>query len=448
MEAIKNFLRQFTQTTPFVLSNTMIVIPYLLFMHLIDPRMSVTVLPFVLFYTFRVTGIFLIRGLYRSIDQYTLLMVALLVGGIGSFLTLMGALNFTFYLFGSLFLGVSAAWLPPANTSVNLFEKSKGFQSMSSRRYLVALIVLLPLFFGTMIALPLQAVIVPSIVTLYFVCAYHTVKHYPHYEMDFKELTKHVFSFSELTWFILFFIALFLLRSGRLLFDESMLNGAIILFSGIFMFAVVIVHQVKDRWKLPLWQNALTFLNGMLGNFIFLFGAFYVAVYKGAASQGLYLFLPYLLGVIGSLVLAGKVRKSFKNDLIVQLIGLTVGLLLLSVRVLFPLAIFVLTFFQKGTSSWLNRLYYQTESIDKQQRITAKYSTSNKGSITHQFILMFLMLIALQIKDLPDKDIFLLRSLHTTEILATMDIVKFASIIILLVGIGLIGRIGKHAFDH
>lgn len=448
MEAIKNFLRQFTQTTPFVLSNTMIVIPYLLFMHLIDPRMSVTVLPFVLFYTFRVTGIFLIRGLYRSIDQYTLLMVALLVGGIGSFLTLMGALNFTFYLFGSLFLGVSAAWLPPANTSVNLFEKSKGFQSMSSRRYLVALIVLLPLFFGTMIALPLQAVIVPSIVTLYFVCAYHTVKHYPHYEMDFKELTKHVFSFSELTWFILFFIALFLLRSGRLLFDESMLNGAIILFSGIFMFAVVIVHQVKDRWKLPLWQNALTFLNGMLGNFIFLFGAFYVAVYKGAASQGLYLFLPYLLGVIGSLVLAGKVRRSFKNDLIVQLIGLTVGLLLLSVRVLFPLAIFVLTFFQKGTSSWLNRLYYQTESIDKQQRITAKYSTSNKGSITHQFILMFLMLIALQIKDLPDKDIFLLRSLHTTEILATMDIVKFASIIILLIGIGLIGRIGKHAFDH
>ncbi|MDN6518652.1 MAG: hypothetical protein L0K72_11075 [Enterococcus sp.] len=198
MEAIKIFLRQFTQTTPFVLSNTMIVIPYLLFMHLIDPRMSVTVLPFVLFYTFRVTGIFLIRGLYRSIDQYTLLMVALLVGGIGSFLTLMGALNFTFYLFGSLFLGVSAAWLPPANTSVNLFEKSKGFQSMSSRRYLVALIVLLPLFFGTMIALPLQAVIVPSIVTLYFVCAYHTVKHYPHYEMDFKELTKHVFSFSEL----------------------------------------------------------------------------------------------------------------------------------------------------------------------------------------------------------------------------------------------------------
>lgn len=448
MEAIKRFLRQFTQTTPFVLANTMIVIPYLLFMHLIDSRLSVTVLPFVLFYTFRVTGIFLIRGLYRSIDQYTLLMVSLLVGGMGAFLTLIGALHFTFYLFGSIFLGLSAAWLPPANTSVNFFEKSKGFQTMSSRRYLVALIVLLPLFLGTTLTFPVQAVIVPSIVTLYFVCAYHTVKHYPHYEMDFKELTKHVFSLSELIWFVLFFIALFLLRSGRLLFSESMLNNAIILFAGIFMAAIVVVNQVKNRWKLPLWQNALTFLNGMLGNFIFLFGAFYVAVYKGAASQGTYLFLPYLLGVISSLVLAGKVRQAFKNELLVQLVGLAAGLLLLSVRPLFPVAIFVLTFFQKGTSAWLNRLYYQTDTIEAQQRLTAKYSTSNKGSITHQFILMFLMLVTLQLKNLPVKDIFLLRSLHTPEILATMDVVKFISIILLLSGLWLIGRVGKYAFDH
>lgn len=448
MEAMKNFLRQFTQTTPFVLANTMIVIPYLLFMHLLDPRASVTVLPFVLFYTFRVTGIFLIRGLYRSIDQYTLLMVSLLIGGIGSFLTLMGALHFTFYLIGSIFLGLSAAWLPPANTSVNFFEKSKGFQTMNSRSYIVALLVLFPLFFGTTLRFPVQAVIVPSIVTFYYVCAYHTIKHYPHYELDFKELTKHVFSLSELIWFFLFFVALFLLRSGRLLFSESLLNQAILLFAGIFILAVVVVNQVKNRWKLPLWQNGLAFLNGMLGNFIFLFGAFYVAVYKGAPAQGVYLFLPYLLGVIGSLFLAGKIRNTFKNPLYVQLIGLILGLLLLSVRLLFPLAIFVLTFFQNGTSAWLNRLYYQTESIEEQQRLTAKYSTANKGSITHQFILMVLMVLIFRMKHLPTNDIFLLRSLRTPEILATMDIVKFISIAILLIGIWLIGRVGKNAFDY
>ncbi|MFR3734025.1 MAG: hypothetical protein ACLTW7_15235 [Enterococcus sp.] len=112
------------------------------------------------------------------------------------------------------------------------------------------------------------------------------------------------------------------------------------------MIAIVVVNQSKDRWKLPLWQNALTFLNGMLGNFIFLFGAFYVAVYKGAEAQGTYLFLPYLLGVISSLVLAAKVRRYFKNDLLVQLIGLAVGLVLLSVRFV-SIAIFVLTFFKR-----------------------------------------------------------------------------------------------------
>lgn len=52
MEVIKKFLRQFTQTTPFVLANTMIVIPYLLFMHLVDPQSSVTVLPLFSFIRF------------------------------------------------------------------------------------------------------------------------------------------------------------------------------------------------------------------------------------------------------------------------------------------------------------------------------------------------------------------------------------------------------------
>lgn len=448
MEVIKSFLRRFTQTTPFVLANTMVIIPYLLFLHLVDSRMSVSVLPFVLFYTFRVTGIFLIRGLHRSIDQYTLLMVSLLIGGVGSFLTLIGILNFSLYLLGSLFLGLSAAWLPPANTSVNFFEKSKGYQTMGKQSYLFALIILVPLFFGTTLSLPVQAVIVPSILTLYYVGAYHTVKHYPHYEMDFKELTKHVFSITELIWFILFFAALFLLRSGRLLFSETLLNDAIILFSGIFIVALVVINQVKDRWKIPLWQNLLTFINGMLGNFIFLFGAFYIAVYKGTAFQGLDLFLPYLLGTISSLVWAAKVRKLFKNDLHAQLFGLAAGLLLLSVRFLFPLAIFVLTFFQKGTSTWLNRLYYQTEEIAEQQRITAKYSTANKGSVTHQFILMFLLLITLKVKNLPVDDVFLLKSLHNTEVLAVMDIVKFASIILLLIGLWLVERKGKDAFDH
>lgn len=447
MEAIKQFFRQFTRTTPFVLANIMIVVPYLFFIHLLDSSSSISVLPFVLFYTFRMTGIFLIRGLHRAIDQYTLLMVALLLGGIGSFITLAGVVHPDFYLLGSTFLGISAAWLAPANTSVTYLESEKGYQTMTTPLYLVALIVLLPLLLALTLAVPVQMVFVPIILGFYYICAYHTVKHYPHYELDFKELTKNVFSALELMWFFLFFVALFLLRSGRAFVDESLLSKAIFLFAGIFILALLVIQRRKAHWKVSLWQNALTFLNGMFGNFIFLFGTFYVAVFYGISAQVTRLFLPYLLGVIASLLFAGRLRKKFSNPLTVQLVGLAAGLVLLSLPQLFPLAIFVLTFFQNGTSSWLSRLYYQTAGIEKKQRITAKFSTSNKGSITHQFLLMIFMLIALKLQNLPTKDLLLLNKLHNSAIFAMMNEVKFTSIVVLLIGLLVVGRMGKNAFS-
>ncbi|MEG0629280.1 MAG: hypothetical protein RR492_09565, partial [Enterococcus sp.] len=198
-----------------------------------------------------------------------------------------------FYLLGSSFLGLSASWLAPANTSVTYLEREKGYQTMTISLYLVALIVLLPLFLALTLALPVQTILVPIILGFYYICAYPTVKHYPHYELDFKELTKNVFSVPELMWFLLYFVALFLLRSGRAFVDETLLGKGIFLFVGIFILALLVIHRQKDRLKVPLWQNALTFLNGMFGNFIFLFGTFYVTVFKGVPAQATLLFLPY-----------------------------------------------------------------------------------------------------------------------------------------------------------
>ena len=49
MEAIKQFFRQFTRTTPFVLANIMIVVPYLLFIHLLDFSSSISA--FILYFS-------------------------------------------------------------------------------------------------------------------------------------------------------------------------------------------------------------------------------------------------------------------------------------------------------------------------------------------------------------------------------------------------------------
>ena len=92
-EKLKRFGRNFTQTTPFILSNTVILIPYLLFLGITDSHNWLTILPFTLFYAFRMTGLFLVNCLRFGLDSYTLLMIALLIGGAGSLLGIFGKYN-------------------------------------------------------------------------------------------------------------------------------------------------------------------------------------------------------------------------------------------------------------------------------------------------------------------------------------------------------------------
>lgn len=67
-----------------LLSNTIIVVPYLLYIQLSDGHNLLTILPFVLFYTLRMTGIFLVRGINLSLTSLGLLKISLLLGLAGS----------------------------------------------------------------------------------------------------------------------------------------------------------------------------------------------------------------------------------------------------------------------------------------------------------------------------------------------------------------------------
>ncbi|MGM0213965.1 hypothetical protein [Enterococcus sp. AZ109] len=450
MEKIKSVWRSFTQATPFILSNTLIIVPYLLYIHLINSSKTASILPFVLFYTFRMTGVFLIRSLERAIEKYTLLIVALLLGGIGSLLSLLGAVAFPFFLLGSIFLGLSAALFPPANVSVNYFEKEQGQSNAGKKNYLFGLLLIIPLFLGLSLPIADQLVIVPGLYTLYFVFAYSTIRRYSHYELDFKDLSENVFSMKELVWFGLFFVAIFLLRSGRLLFNEVYLNAAILVFSLIFILSVYWVKVKKRTWRLPLWVNTLTFYNGMCGNFLILFGTFYTAAVYGKEALSLYLFLPYSLGLVAALVFGGKMCQKAKNPLNTQLLGMGIGLTILFYQPAFPVAIGIMSFFKSSTSSWLNRWYYQQETIDSDRRIITKYATSNKGSITHQFILMALLLVVLNAAQFPTNELFILPSLHQTNqaLIGVMNVVKNSSSVFMLIWLAVIGRMGRHAINH
>ncbi|HJE81159.1 hypothetical protein ABE867_10805 [Enterococcus gallinarum] len=402
VQRIKKWLVTFAQTTPFLLSNTVIVIPYLLFLGLNDGKSWLTILPFTLFYTLRMTGIFLIRSIRLGLDSYTLLIGALLMGGVGAFAGVLGVYYFPFfYLSGSL-LGLSASWLVPTNRTVNLHEKNLGFINMTRKKVPFALFLLILLLVVMEWSGTTKLIAAFGLYTMFYVMAYHTVTHYPRYSIDFKQMNSKVIAFKELLLFLIFFLLLFLLRNARLLANIQLLDWAIYGFFFLFLGAVFYLGRAKKHWKLPSWLNVLTFLNGMLGNFVFLFGALYLGSLHGTEALTRYLYLPYLGGMILSMILGKRILQGISpNTVPVLLGGLALSLFVLLFPQSFVLGLFLLSFWQSLTSSWLNQRYAQEPSLPVDQRMIAKFTTQNKGSVTHQFVMMAFLLIMTTLFDRP-----------------------------------------------
>ncbi|MBF8807307.1 MAG: hypothetical protein IC227_01385 [Enterococcus lacertideformus] len=393
-EKIKRFGRNFTQTTPFILSNTVIFIPYLLFLSLSDGNNLGSILPFTLFYTFRMTGGFLIRSIRVGLDSYTLLMISLLIGGTGTLLGIFGALYFPLFYFSSVLLGLSAAWLPPANVTVNYHEKRQGFTNMTGKKYPLALLLLVILFRSIELSGMTQVVITFGLYTLFYIMAYHTVSHYPRYELDFKDIKSTMFVPKEFVLFLVSFGLLFVLRNARLLLDSVLFDSAIYVFLCLFILVTFYLGRAKKSWKLPAWLNLYTFLSGMVGNFLFLFSTLYVGVVYGFAHLAIGMYLPYIAGMILAKVIGIKLLRSLSmTPLVAQLVSLFCSLLILLIPGMFTIGLFLVSFCHTVISSSLNRTYYETKAdIPMDQRVIIKYTTQNKGSVVHQFLLMGLLL--------------------------------------------------------
>ena len=129
--------------------------------------------------------------------------------------------------------------------------------------------------------------------------AYHTVSHYPRYELDFKDIKRNLVATRELVLFLIFFGLLFLLRNARLLFDERLFDLAIYGFLLLFILFVFVLGHQKKEWKLPSWLNLFTFLNGMLGNFLFYLAVLCWHTVRIRKTFD-FMYLPYAAGLIAA----------------------------------------------------------------------------------------------------------------------------------------------------
>lgn len=115
----------------------------------------------------------------------------------------------------------------------------------------------------------------------------------------------------------------------------------------------------------------------------------------GLEKLSIFMYLPYAAGLIAAKIVGPWILKRLTwSPLAMQLLGLSSSLLVLLIPNGFAIGVFLLSFWHVVTGSWLNKEYYQTDAaIPMDRRIVFKYTTQNKGSVIHQFLLMTLLFI-------------------------------------------------------
>lgn len=451
---IRAFFESITGASAFLLNSSLIAIPYLLFLRLINGTNLSTILPLVIFYTLRMTGVFLLRSIKTGVGSYSVLLFSFVLGFIGAAFGVLGVFYFPLFIVSAVFMGLSTAFIKPIFTMVNFHkhdEKKKADAPGKTKGKFLPLAFVV-VFLLALMALPgtVQTFSVMLLYVVLFAMALYSTARDPEYEFRLAHLKDAVVSFKGAVVFIVFFVLLAVLRIARRTLDAKELDLVAIWFSAAFLIAIFIVFLRRKRAKLPLWLNLISLANGMCGNFLFIFGSFYIGALYGINAATAQVYIPFVLGMGAAMALATRIQRLFKNTspIVVQIVGLCASLILLMTPLFFPVSIFLVSFFFSGTSAWLDREFYDTQSIPYDRRLISKFTLQDIGSITYQFLIAVLILVIFQYFGMPVSTFFTLTEnvAHSSSLVTAMDITKFWGCLILaaLFIIALIDRRKKH----
>lgn len=382
---MKRNIQSIGNTMLSIISSTVVVLPFMIFLKWGSSHTVVAVLPFVIFYTFRTTGIFFIRGIRTKINSYILLKLAIYCGLLGSLFGLVGVSFLELELVSGLFLGLSAAWLPMANNTINYYK----FENHLTDSKNMGITVLSLTFLGIVLLLPnnYSFVLFFVIYGLMYSLALSSLINIKNYEVQVHDLED--YSYRYLILFLFLFALVFLLRSSRLLLStlqfDYFVYGTFLLVLCTLILSMFSHHRPQRR--VPSDLSYLTILNGALGNYLFLFSSLYAAGYYGHNQLFARFYLPYVLGIVIAPIIGGLVGKESKKN---SLIGMTVGLILVLITPFFTSSVLILSTFKSVFNGWLTEIYRHQDELPKDKRIWVKYTIQSMGSIAHQFVLMII----------------------------------------------------------
>ncbi len=435
LKTFKKIMISLGNAALFLINYTIIFIPFFLFIKLSDGNDLSTALPFVLFYCLRLTGVSLFRSIKTTVNSLNLLVLALLLGFSGSVLTVLGRFYFPLYILASIFLGLAASWVMPAGISVNYYEAQKKWHTKTNYPLVLLLLSLLLLIFH-LVKNPFHGMLFYA---LFFLLGIFAVSHYPSYDLKAPKEASAV-SKREFIAFLAFFILLFFLRAGRLLANSTFFDygtiGASLLFLIFTLFGSRLLKHIP--YQTSLYLRLLTYLDGFISNYLFLFGSIYVIGLFGEKDLPLKIFLPFFLGMILGMLTGPKIKNRWGLHLKKRsLIAIILSLFLILTNTSITFGIFFVSFFRTLFNSSITDTFYQLENIPQDKRILAKFTLQNRGSMLHQFILMGIILF---LSKFDKTSIMMFLTLDATKS-ATPQIIKFlhqanyiaSSLIILLI---------------
>ncbi|WP_338754639.1 hypothetical protein [Leuconostoc mesenteroides] len=366
-----------------VISSTVIVLPFMFFLRISGTHTVLSVLPFVIFYTLRTTGIFLIRGIKTSLNSASLLKVSLYVGTLGSIFGIIGSFFPELYMTSAFFMGLSAAWLPTANTSIN-FLNIKNNLLLAKNKYFTILTLIL---IGYILFIPSKNSFIIFFVfyTCLYLIAIMTLSTINQYAVDSHDLES--YSYRYLGLFVVFFVLIFSLRSSRLL--KNIMQFDYFIWGSLFLAIILIVSKLffnrSPQRNVPNLLSYISIINGALGNYLFLFASLYVAGYYGHHDLFNRFYIPYVIGIVTAPIINKVLVKNNQHTIFIILF---VGLIMMLFRPLFSWGVLSLSITKGCLNLKLNQIYMRQNKLPSDKRIWVKNTIQSTGSIIYQFIIM------------------------------------------------------------
>lgn len=365
------------------------LMPFLLYLMLVSRHGDVVIdaLPFALFYAFRRTALFAVRGAHDSDNLLGWIGLAAALSGFA--IGIFGECNSIWWNLSAMGAGIGAAFFPSVQKQFRLTHRQSPADQQKENAWImlfsfIGLIALLTLTERRWPALSFAALLLFALVGL--IGFYYDPLRHP-------GKTRITISVPNLVLAVLLFCSVFLVRIGR-----SLGTGQPAIW-GIGLLALIVVaiiaaalsnrpHPTATPWPLKL----RLMLFGLCADFCAIFSAVYIGVTYGIKTYA-WMAVAYLLAfIIGGRLVKGLCSRLPFTTLTTELLGIIAGLLLTFNFYTYFVGIFLIRAFASVQNQEAIREYDQQSTANNSYMVS--YRLMSIAGLTTQLILWLSLLLA------------------------------------------------------